>query len=161
MASETHSENHAPAADGDPRVDALPEELPSPLVGLRRWVTVGLGLLLTGLGILGAILPGLPSTVFVLGASYCFARSSPRLHHWLLRHPHLGPPLCSWHRHRAMSLRAKAVALAMMWTGVWFSSVAMTGKGPLVVIGLAVIGTVVVVFMVRTLKPGAPSVESG
>lgn len=128
-------------------------DAPQPLLGPLRWAMVGVGLLFLGLGILGAILPGLPSTIFLLGASYCFARSSPRLHGWLLRHRHLGPPLRSWHRHRAMSFRAKISALVLMWAGVWMSSVAMTGKGPLIVIGLAVIGTLVVLFMVRTLEP--------
>lgn len=129
-----------------------PEPMPQPLTGPRRWGTVALGLLLVAVGALGAVLPGLPSTVFLLGASYCFARSSPRLHRWLLRHPHLGPPLRAWHQHRAMSPRAKTAALVLMWAGVWISSVAMAGKGPLVIVVLASIGTLVVLFGVRTLR---------
>lgn len=127
-----------------------PAEMPQPLHGLRRWAMVSLGLLLVGIGILGAILPGLPSTVFLIGASYCFARSSPPLHRWLLNHPHLGPPLRAWHHDKSMSPRAKAMALAFMWTGVWISSVALTGRGPLIVVGLAIIGSIVVLFVVRT-----------
>jgi len=141
--------------------ETVPEPTPQPLTGFRRWATVALGLVLVAVGALGAVLPGLPSTVFLLGASYCFARSSPRLHGWLLRHRHLGPPLRAWHRHRAMSPRAKAAALVLMWAGVWISSVAMAGKGPLLLVALASVGTLVVLFGVRTLPadppPGGPA----
>lgn len=132
--------------------ETSPEPTLQPLTGPRRWATVALGLVLLAVGALGVVLPGLPSTVFLLGASYCFARSSPRLHCWLLRHPHLGPPLLAWHRHRAMSPRAKTAALVLMWAGVWISSVAMAGKGPLIIVVLASIGTLVVLFGVRTLR---------
>lgn len=49
------------------------------------------GLALTGMAMLGALLPVMPSTVFALGAAACFARSSPRLERWLLHQPTLGP----------------------------------------------------------------------
>lgn len=55
------------------------------------WMVTGLVAL--GLGVLGAVLPLLPTTVFMLAAAFCFARSSPVLHRWLLEHRIFGPSI--------------------------------------------------------------------
>ncbi|MCB9793153.1 MAG: YbaN family protein [Alphaproteobacteria bacterium] len=81
--------------------------------GLRLvWVAAGLGL--TGLAILGALLPVMPSTVFAIGAAGCFSRSSPKLERWLLTHPRLGPTVLAWRAERAIPFKAKVVALSSM-----------------------------------------------
>ena len=72
------------------------------------------GIVLTGLAVLGAMLPVMPSTVFALGAAACFARSSPRLERWLLRQPRIGPAIIAWRMEGAVSTSAKRVALASM-----------------------------------------------
>jgi uncharacterized membrane protein YbaN (DUF454 family) len=76
------------------------------------WLVLGSSAL--ALGIAGAALPILPTTPFMLLAAYCFARSSPRLHHWLLTHPTFGPAISDWQRHGAISRRAKRLAAAAM-----------------------------------------------
>jgi hypothetical protein len=84
------------------------------------------GLLATGAGVAGVVLPLVPTTPFLLIAAFAFARSSPRLHHWLVTHPRLGPPINDWRAHGAISRRAKATAAAVMlatlalslWMGV-------------------------------------------
>ena len=72
------------------------------------------GLLMTALGIVGAFLPLLPTTPFLLVAVWCFSRSSPRLEHWLLNHRTLGPPLTNWQREGAIAGRAKIVAVSLI-----------------------------------------------
>lgn len=66
------------------------------------------------LGLVGAVLPVLPTVPFVLLAGFCFSRGSQRCERWLLEHPTFGPPIRSWRAHRAMPLRAKQLATAMM-----------------------------------------------
>ena len=66
------------------------------------------------LGVIGIALPLLPTVPFLLLAAFCFGRSSQRLHHWLVSHPKLGPPIVSWQRHKAISSRAKMLALMSM-----------------------------------------------
>jgi uncharacterized membrane protein YbaN (DUF454 family) len=72
------------------------------------WVT--LGLICTGLGLIGAVVPLLPTVPFLLLAAFCFARSSERLHNWLLWHPTFGPLIEDWNRNGAISRRTKWVA---------------------------------------------------
>ena len=76
------------------------------------WFVLGAVCLATGAA--GAVLPLLPATPFLLLAAYAFARSSPRLHGWLLAHPQLGPLIDDWNRHGAIARRAKITALAVM-----------------------------------------------
>lgn len=85
-----------------------------------RSVLIGLGITCTALGTIGIFVPGLPTTVFLLLASYFFARSSPSLHRRLHAHPRLGPYL-AFAAGRAMPLRAKLIALGGMWGGIGIS----------------------------------------
>lgn len=68
------------------------------------------GLISLGLGIIGAVLPLLPTVPFLLLAAFCFARSSDRLHDRLLQHPTFGPAIQNWRDHGAISRRAKRLA---------------------------------------------------
>jgi uncharacterized membrane protein YbaN (DUF454 family) len=76
------------------------------------WLVVGLVSL--GLGALGIALPLLPTTPFVLLAAVAFARSSKRLHDWLVNHDIFGSLIQNWQRHGAISRRAKIASVASM-----------------------------------------------
>ncbi len=79
---------------------------------LARPAWILLGILSLGLGAAGAVLPLLPTTPFILLAAFCFARSSPRLHDWLVTHRTFGPLILNWEREGAISRKAKILALA-------------------------------------------------
>ncbi len=81
---------------------------------LRNWVWLLIGLSATAAGIAGIVLPLVPTTPFLLLAAYCFARSSPMLHNWLVTHPTLGRPIDDWQRHRAIGRRTKVISIAIM-----------------------------------------------
>jgi len=81
---------------------------------MRRQSYFLLGWICVALGTIGAFLPVMPTTVFILVAAWAFARSSPRLHRWLREHPRFGATLIAWEEHRAMPRRAKRIAIAML-----------------------------------------------
>lgn len=80
-----------------------------------RGVYVGVGFGFVGLGVLGAILPGLPSTVFFLLALWAFKRSSPRFEQWLLDNRYIGPALRDWDEHRSIRRGTRNFAIALIW----------------------------------------------
>jgi uncharacterized protein len=80
-----------------------------------RWMLIASGLICVGLGALGILLPGLPTTPFLLLAAYCFARSSEHFHGWLLNHRWLGSYVRNFEEGRGMTRAAKASTLLVMW----------------------------------------------
>ena len=82
-----------------------------------RGLWLMLGLICVGHAIVGALLPLMPTTIFLILAAGCFARSSPRLEAWLLGHPRFGPSLRAWRAERAIPGRAKALACGGMAIG--------------------------------------------
>ena len=86
-------------------------------INFKRFGRTGyliLGLLFTGIGILGAILPLLPSTCFFIIAAYYFGQSSERLEKALLNHPRLGPVIMSWRQYKAIPKLGKIMACCGM-----------------------------------------------
>ena len=83
-----------------------------------------MGLVFLLLGGIGVVLPLLPTTPFVLLAAACFARSSPRMHRWLINSELFGPMLLDWDANRCVSYKVKALSLCMMaivgGVSIWF-----------------------------------------
>jgi len=67
-----------------------------------------------GLGIIGAFLPVLPTTPFLLLAVWAAPKASPALHRWLFEHPRFGSALIAWEEQRAISTPAKWMACSLM-----------------------------------------------
>ncbi|MEF7613371.1 YbaN family protein [Aquincola sp. MAHUQ-54] len=85
------------------------------------WLAAG-GLSLV-LGLVGLLLPLLPTVPFVLLAAFCFSRGSERCERWIVEHRHFGPMVRDWRANRAVPLRAKWLATVMMSissVGAWF-----------------------------------------
>ncbi len=77
---------------------------------MTRAAWLALGLVALGLGAAGVFVPLLPTVPFLLLAAVGFARSSERLHHWLLSHRLFGPPIADWQERGVVSRRAKWAA---------------------------------------------------
>ncbi len=81
---------------------------------LARWLWLVLGLLCAAVGLVGVIVPGLPTTVFMIVAAGCFARSSPRLEQWILELPGIGSAVQDYRSGLGMRRRAKIWAISMI-----------------------------------------------
>lgn len=90
-----------------------------------RVLWLALGLVCLALGGIGAVVPLMPTTIFLILAVACFARSSPRLENWLLNHPRFGRPLRQWREQKAVPLVGKIGAVSGMALGFglfWFAA---------------------------------------
>jgi hypothetical protein len=94
-------------------------------VGTRggRAVLLLLGHICVALGVIGVFLPVMPTTVFLLGAAACYARASAGFYNRLLNNRVFGPIIADWRHYRAMTLRAKTLAIGFVWVGIGASMV--------------------------------------
>lgn len=79
-----------------------------------RLLFAALGTLFVGLGLLGAVLPILPTTPFMLLAAGCYVRASPRFYNWLLNTRAFGPLIREWRQYHSIPWKAKLTAIALM-----------------------------------------------
>ena len=102
-------------AQRTPRIPAMAQPADGEYVrGVWRMMYLTLAGVFFVLGIIGIVLPGLPTTPFLLLTSYFLARSWPRMHRMLLANKLVGPFLRQWQQHRAVKLRTKIHAAVLV-----------------------------------------------
>jgi uncharacterized membrane protein YbaN (DUF454 family) len=122
---------------------------------LFRFLLIALGSLSVGLGVIGIFIPLMPTTVFLLLAAACYARSSDRFYQRLIENRWLGSYIRNSREGRGMSRRHKGVTLALLWIGMLATIVfSLEGWGARVL--LAAIGLGVTIHVARL--PVAPPV---
>ncbi len=115
------------------------------------WLVIGLSSL--ALGGAGILLPLLPTTPFVLVAAFAFAKSSNRLHRWLLEHNVFGPLIDNWRRSGAISRSTKTVSILSM-AAIFVVSLLLAVPTHVIVIQAVVLGACAVFILTRPLPPG-------
>lgn len=101
-----------------------------------------------GLGVLGAFLPILPTTPFLLLAAACYARSSETLHRKLLEHRVFGEMIREWQEHRAIPRRAKFISIALIVV-TFAVSITFAVHNPYGRILMVCLGLGVIIFLYR------------
>lgn len=112
---------------------------------LMRAVLIVCGTVCVALGVLGIFLPLMPTTVFLLMAAACYARSSDRFYRRLVEHPVLGPYV---NQRRGMTRRQKALALGLLWASLGATMI-WTADATWLRLLLAAIGVGVTLHLVR------------
>lgn len=107
-----------------------------------------------GLGLVGAVLPLMPTVPFMLLAAFCFARGSERAHAWLVGHPRFGPAIRDWSEHRAIGRDAKRWALVAI--GMSFvMSLMLDVSWKVLAVQAVTLGAVTVFILTRPDSPTA------
>ena len=124
---------------------------------IKSFLFVVAGWICVGLAVIGAVLPLLPTTPFLLLASYCCYNGSPRLHAWLHRSKSFGPTLDDWHHYRGIrkTLKYRAVAMVAAVVAVSFVLSSLHSWLRLVLVVLVGIG-LIVIWRIPTLPDDAP-----
>lgn len=125
--------------------------VPTPATGVVRWLWLGLGWLAVGVAAVGAVVPGLPTTGFLILAASCFARSSPRFERWVLSLPKVGSIVADYRAGLGMPRRAKAVAIGTLAVAVGAS--AGFAIGPVVARAAVLVAGVVGVWFIVSRIP--------
>lgn len=127
-------------------------------MALRQALLAATGSGFLVLAIAGMFLPLLPTTPFLLVASACLARSSPRLHARLLAHPRLGPMIRAFEQGEGLTRRAKSLAATMIWASMVFAIPALPAfAGQVGLLGVAILVSAWITAMptLDSQRPGA------
>jgi len=116
-----------------------------------RWLLAAAGMLCVGLAAVGVVLPGMPTTIFLILATWCFTRSCPWLEERLVRAPIFRPFQQYLEPGAPMPRRARVLALAAMWVAIGASTLALDAGLLLaaILVSAGVAGTVVILSIRR------------
>lgn len=119
-----------------------------------KLILICLGTISLGLGIIGIFVPGLPTTVFLLITAALYAKSSDKLYNKVITNKHLGPYILKYRTQKGMTIKTKFYAIGMMWAMITLSCFFFITALPVkfVVVALGIVGTIVMGFIVRTVK---------
>lgn len=124
---------------------------------IKHYLIFSFGWLFVVLGLIGALLPIVPTTPFMILALGCFAETSPRFHKMLLNNRWIGPPLSQWDQTRTVRRRTKLQATAMLVIAFSFSIGMLWGRVELQLVLLCL--ALVMIGLVWRLKEAEPKYE--
>ena len=120
---------------------------------MKKYLFIILGLISLGLGLLGIVTPGLPTTPFILLTGVLFAKSSPRLHQKLLDHKITGPSIRRVNN--GFSTKGLIISISIMWTMIILTTLVVFKSNQtmqFVMLGLGFVGTVSQIIVLRKRK---------
>lgn len=111
------------------------------------------GFLLVAIGVIGIFLPLLPTTIFLILASICFLKSSPKANEWLRNHKILGVYIDNYQNKSGLTFKSKLINIIILWFSVSFSALLFTEELYIRILLLAIaIGVTIHLVMIKTKK---------
>lgn len=117
---------------------------------MRKALYIIIGSISVVLGIIGIVVPGLPTTPFLLLSSWLFYRSSPKLHDAIHRSKWLGPYIRKFEKDKGVDKKTKLISVISMWAMISLSAFVFIESRPIrwLLFGLGIIGSISVIFIV-------------
>ena len=123
---------------------------------LGKWLLMSLGILAMVVGLIGVVVPLLPTTPFLLLAAACFVRSSDTMYGWLISNRLFGGFIRNYREQRGVSARAKIVALALLWGVIGYTALTAVDAAWLRVLLVAIAVAVTIhLLRLKTLPRGS------
>jgi uncharacterized protein len=88
---------------------------------LKKKLLIILGTFLLIIGVIGIILPLLPTTPFLLASAFCYMRGSEKMYSWLTSHKIFGSYIRNYYERRGMSVKSKFITISFLWISIFFS----------------------------------------
>ena len=122
-------------------------------LGIYRYLYIAAGYLLVAIGVIGIFLPLLPTTIFLILASACFVKSSPKAHEWLKSNKYLGPYLRNYQDKTGLTLKSKILSIVFLWISISLSGYFLTHELYIRLILLAIAcGVSIHLILIKTIK---------
>lgn len=120
---------------------------------LYRYFYLISGVLLVAIGVIGIFLPVLPTTIFLILASACFVKSSPRANEWLRNHKVLGMYIKNYQDKTGLTIKAKIFNITFLWVMILLSAFYFTNELYIkVILILIALGVTIHLLMIKTRK---------
>ena len=119
---------------------------------LKRRLLVATGFICVGIGVVGVVVPLLPTTPFLLLAAYCFLRGSPRWHAWLLGNRVFGRYIHDYLMYRAVPRRTKIGTLVVLWACLGVSAALVHMWYVALILAVIGVGVTIHILRLRTLE---------
>ncbi|MFC1898316.1 YbaN family protein [Candidatus Cloacimonadota bacterium] len=118
----------------------------------RKYLLIFAGILAVTLGTIGIFVPLLPTTPFLLIASYCFVRSSSRLHNWLMNRSVFSRYLQNYINYHAVTLWTKIISLAALWVTITISFILIGNLYARIVLVIVLIGVTIHLATLKVMR---------
>ncbi|WLR51142.1 YbaN family protein [Bacillus tianshenii] len=115
---------------------------------LYKYILIGIGYLSIALGVVGIVLPLIPTTPLLLLGAYCLFKSSPRLYEKLMNHKLLGGYIKRWRSGEGIPLKSKIIVIALLWLAIGYSVAFMI---PLLFVKILLLGiaSTVTIYLIK------------
>lgn len=128
-----------------------PELYSVKLSPIHRYAYLISGFLLVGIGFVGIFVPLLPTTIFLILASYCFVRSSPKANEWLKNHKLLGIYVDNYQNKTGLTRTTKIVNIFILWLSISFSAFFFTDELYIkIILFIIAVGVTIHLLMIKT-----------
>lgn len=132
-------------------MDKLSENTSVEISSIAKYAYLAAGFILIGIGVLGIFLPLLPTTIFLILASACFMKSSPRANRWLEENKYLGVYIKNYRDKTGVPLSSKISNIILLWLSISISMYFLTEELYIRITLLAVgIGVTIHLLLIKT-----------